>query len=721
VSGSQALLSNTIWNNKIDGFGLVRGTFCAKLFCNANPFQQFRLLLHYLPSASSYTDPSYVAMHNATIATKTTQKHVELDARMTSVTLKMPYIGPYTFFDRKSQLVDWGTFYVSVISPYSSGVSGLASVDVGLYIWFEEFELAAPLCPQSSIKGRRPKNRNVVKLSGEADTKPGPVSTTLRAVSGFARGVADVPMLGTFAKEVSWAADIAAGIASYFGWSRPLLTTAPGVMTRQMNRYSANSDGIDSSYPLALSYSNKLAVTDCCTVVEEDEMSFAYLKTIPSLVEQSPWFSSNATGTSLYNKLISPVSIRQVSTKTVGSKVTTYGTGPPINYLSQHFGMWRGSIKLRISLVKTEFHTGRLQITWTPYSNVGSLVVPTLGTSLASLREIVDISCTNEIELTLPYYNSSNYLPTDVPSGRLDIFVLNDLRQPETCADNINLLFYYSGGPDFEFQAPITTGNITFSPQVGGCEPIVDEVVGGDPSHSLSTMYSSLSVGEHFTSVKQLISRFSVVNSAGSLFGTPPAGQPVFFFWPWVTGVFSMVPGTGAIGAPFVGGDIYSYISPLYAYYRGSMHVALVPSSAASGQPVVIEAFVDLLNARTSGNVSGSAQVQGIGTTGSSSWFLGPAGVSNMGGCGNVVSDHGSNLFCHVPYYGLCHASLCTTTSTPGVINPRPNDTTQAQGVLKFYYASNTNATSLSVLRAAGDDFQFCNFVSTVPYLITYV
>jgi len=74
--------------------------------------------------------------------------------------------------------------------------------------------------------------------------------------------------------------------------------------------------------------------------------------------------------------------------------------------------------------------------------------------SAYALRAIVDIRTEDEITFELPYLIQSDYIKNDVASGRIDILVLNDLRGPESVAQNIDVQVFYRAGDDFEYAVP---------------------------------------------------------------------------------------------------------------------------------------------------------------------------------------------------------------------------------------------------------------------------
>ena len=262
------------------------------------------------------------------------------------------------------------------------------------------------------------------------------------------------------------------------------------------------------------------------TIRSEDEMSFNFLKSQYGYIDTYQWNTTNIAGDSLYPATLCPAMMKYTDTRVYNAKTAVFGVGPPAYYLSKCFSLWRGAIKVRITFAKTDFHTGRVMITWTP--GTGGFTSPTVSSSTYSMREIVDLSNSSCIELELPYLVADNYLPVATPSGLLSVRVLNPLRAPATCETAIKFVIEVAGGSDFELQVPTSTVSLLpFYPQMESVMTgEVKKVEAGElnASSALSVEKSRYCIGEHFTSLKQLLSRNSVNNNSVVVAGSNHIG-----------------------------------------------------------------------------------------------------------------------------------------------------------------------------------------------------
>ncbi len=707
------LMGNAQWVNKMYGYNLVRGTCCVKLTVNANPFQQGRLLLHFLPSNTNTTK---IAMHNASRATKTTQPGVELDLRMQSVTMKIPYISPSNYFDvgDVTNRYDWGTLYISVLSALRTGASGDTAVTYTAYMWFEDFELIAPIIPQSSAKAYSKKKGKSLISTEQERVSDKPISKALSQFSSATGGLGDaIPVLAPFTGPVSWAVGVASGVASYFGWSKPLLTSTPTIMAQQVFRYGATSDGPSSAFPLALTSDNTLKIMSENSGRGYDEMSFDFLKQVPAIIDSFLFREVDTQDTVLYTKSIFPQNLYEVQTKSSGAVVATYHSGPPLHTLGYMFEYYRGTIVVRLSMVKTMFHSGRLQVVFTPIYRTGLVPAPVSSSQMA-LRTIVDVKECEELEIELPYLLPFDYMYTNQRMGVLEIRVLNVLKVPETASSELDVLVSYRGGADFELQGPIGISNVwgPFTPEADFDYNSLRVSPGVKMGMPISIEHSERCIGEHFTSVKQLISRMASIGyqTSGPTFSVTSTSG--WAYWPWHTSIWSIA--AGVVSSDNYSPGAYDFVAQWYCFFRGSVSVATEITNARAS----------LINYGVTG--TNTVQTQVVLPSGSMQTGVGfnnaRSGLNATGMVGTTFGDNISGLGAvyHVPYQSATHCSLvpCATTVRMGTLGAYDQPTTRA--LITTKYGTGSTASS-NVCRMFGDDFQLSYFMGTVPILISAV
>ncbi len=705
------------WYEKTKGFALLRGTFVIRLELNASPFMSGALLLSWMPQTMlGITSARYTSLIGAYQL-----PHVVVSTRDTTAEIRIPFISPYGYFAQTHALDNdvWGRVSLIVASQLQVGASApITNCDVSVYGYWEDVELAAPIVPQG-------------KTVYESLMPGKKVSQSMRTVSKIAGAFKNVPVVSGIASSVEWAANLAAGVASSLGFSNPVLTVNPALMVPRQHPYSHTADGPVATLPMSTLTNAAIPSVVDHTITDEDEMSLQFLYKVPTYMGELVWDTSNVTGTVLLSREICPRTLCSTTTDATYTPPMVYTHGGPLNYLSHLFSMWRGSIDLHLKFVKTGFHTGRLQIVWTPYDQTPTNA-PTVANSMYALRHIVDIRDQDEYTVNLPYLLRPQYLVTEpevagehLPSGTLTISVLNELRAPETCASQIRLLEFYTGGADFEFQAPST-----FDAEPLRLQSAVHYFEDNVPERSLDPAVRCAS--ESITSLKQLTSKASKCTLQAPT--TATSGRGVVIIDPYHVGVAYA---NGPTATPNVlrgNQDMFSVVGTMYAYMSGSVDLYIEGGSPAGTYAVMPGILRKLLNQFpstitgffTSFTFAATDRVPLLQTAQYMS-MSSAAAFTNLGGSPYVntlsASTGGAMMGLHVPYVSPYPASF---------VVPDYTRTTQGGGryPMSFPYPLNSiavaptsaNTTALSstiVRRSTGDDFRFKMFIGCPPLLIS--
>jgi hypothetical protein len=702
------IVGASIWADKIAGFALMRATVVIRVMINANPFQQGRLLLHFLPNANDFTvgnDATYVAMHNANLTTKTQQPNVEIDCRQTSGILSMPYVAPTHYADLVNNQYDWGTYYVSVLSPLTTGATP-TSVECATWIHLEDVELAAPINPQSGMKASSKFKTRAVSRSEPSTVDTMGVSQGMALVQ-HAAPLMQVPRLSTFLANAAWATRLIAGAISVFGYSKTCTDAASLPVSRQYDRYAATSDGNDSAFPLGMLHDRSLTQCFSNSIRDVDEMSLKFLTSVDAYIINNTWVGGSGPWTPLWNFVIAPYNIFSAGFTTHMSTTADWVTGPPIFYLSQGFAFYRGSIVVTIKFIKTEFHSGRLVFVFLPTTDP----TPTFANAASSsycMREVVDIRAGNEVTLTCPYLVPYNYLTNQQCIGTLSCFVLNSLIGPPTVASNIQMLTYVKGGSDFEFMGPYNLNSIgpVFTPQSG--LTLVDENIGGSIVPGVSIVPATECGGEIVSSIKQFLNRYTEIFFKVSI--PVSVGGDAMSIYPWYHGVTQLLTG-GTFSIPNAGGDAYDYLAPMYVSYRGGARLKVVPGTPVAGGAQGTYAATITNRNYGSGNFIVTSALVPVASRSLQDWQA-PGQSTNWAGVA-IMDQNVGMISIDVPYYCQTKTSLSLSSAGDGVVVDASSP--QVRAVLT---SSGSEWASYSLYRAFTDDFQFNYFIGCPPLLI---
>jgi len=506
--------------SKLKGYLGMKADIVIRFQVNANKFQAGRYILAFCPTLghnSVYVQGTKFA-HLTTI---TQLPHVQIDINtQTEAILRIPYVSVFSHLPIVSPSILTGVLGIARIFPYSAivSVAGSNTASYDIYAHFENVELAAPCVPQSGKF--RVKNNTTEEQKSKG---VGPLEGAMMKVAKVSNLIGEkVPSLSALAFPLAWASDLAAGVASVFGWSKPTNLGAANRMQVYNLPYLANCDVIDNSMPISLFSTNQVEVLPGFGGTDIDEHSISYLVSKPAFTRSFSWSTSSPVDQVLYQQPISPESW---GNSFLSNGATVYAL-PPINFLSSFFAYYKGGIRVTFKVVKTEFHSGRIAVTFNPASPLAPATYSGPTTNSYVLREIIDIREGTNFDLIIPYVSVIPYRLVDEVFGSLQVTVVNPLIAPATVSSTIVFLVEVAGAPDFEFAVPnqkLTFTPVTvFNPQSSTFIPkadvdsITSNVIGNSTISSDGNMSARACIGEKIVSILSLLKRYELwVSSAG--------------------------------------------------------------------------------------------------------------------------------------------------------------------------------------------------------------
>lgn len=468
--------------NKLAGVFCMRATTCVTVQVNATRFQQGRYIVFHLPNGGavqgSTADVNHTLMHTFTRMQVTQLPHVGLDlSKDTQVQLKIPYsswMNATPCINASAPAFVNGTPGKFGLYTYASlvAVSGSTNASYTMWVHYEDIELFGNMGPQmGEFKGKRSTSSKGDFLAQE-QAKTGPIEGGAKIVKNIADALAPVPFLSTLAAPISWVSDAVAGVSSFFGWSKPLQLSAVNRVRLEAFTGFPNADVADGATSLSLFAGNRVDVLPGFAATEVDELSIDYIKDIYSYFEFITWNTSTLDGATLLSLPLNPLLFTQFPTDTTNQLISM----TPMAYLASNFRFWRGGFRIRILLVKTEFHSGRLMVCYFPSTNDSGAApaIPTEANNIYVHKNILDIRDANEFEIEIPFVSPTSWLPTgnvgatsisNAPTiGTLSIFVLHPLEAPSTVSPGIIGLIEVKAAADMEFAFPISSNMVPIVP-----------------------------------------------------------------------------------------------------------------------------------------------------------------------------------------------------------------------------------------------------------------
>lgn len=687
------------WASKLQGFRSVTGDIKFRITLSASPQQQGALYIRFLPMSDGTPGFDYIyGGHTYNLKTVSQLPGVTMQTCHKEAILTFPLRCPSGVVALETGGSDivftWGKLDLWVLDVLRTGSSGSSTAQVSIYVSLENVTLGAPTVPQSGgskFKSHVIKRKLVPAEVEQSEYGEGPVSGPLLQMSNAMSSLSFIPSLGQLVKPVSWALNLSSKAATAFGYSKPLSTTHEHPVSAQPHISAYNSDLMETSMVMSTKRDNAIVLLDDIAGHDDDELSidfikikYAYYKTILINASSSGYVDKIKLGPQMYDELHTipgPINPR------------SWYSCTPMGYISRFFTQWRGSINLRVRIIKTMFHSGTISFTYIPANYAPTSLDDTQ--QAYSYTEIVDISAVDEVNLRIPYLYPRYYIPSDTSMGVLILKIINPLKAPDNVSSSISLIYEVAGGPDMEFSIPTTRSNFSpIVPQSGieedGC--LTDTRDYGVEESDSNTKMSQLCVGERIVSLRQLMSTYQPIS-----FETVRGDIPTIFAGtiidPSHYGASSYTATSATTFTCGIVRDYFTAFASCYLFRRGTFKFRFMTSAepgsmAVSYDPSNSDGIYQYYNV-SDNNLS---LVKGTSPKSRLSVF-----PTVHGGC-SVSFPHLSCAPIHVNVPYVCTA---TTDNIPflNALNDRPR-------TVSWKYNGPNASIKGGISRAIGEDFQ---------------
>jgi len=469
----------------------------------------------------------------------------------------------------------YGTQYVIRMFPYSPLEYGTGSANAAWSLWvhFEDIELISAAVPATGLQA----GGDVTKIE-QKSKGAGPIESVALKVSKASKFLTPVPFIGQYATGLGWVADIVGNVAKVFGWSNPTNLEQEHRVIRAVSHYANNVDKLDPQSILALTTTNKIALRPSLKDNAEDQLDIANFAGRFAFISRVDWTIANTEGTELYSRDVTPAGA-VVTTATFSDSYSVY---TPAQWLAKNFRYWRGSMVYKLKIVKTEFHSGRIAVAFTPNSQLTTTTALTYPTSDYTYREIIDIRDMNEYTFAVPFISHTPYKTTgndyqeDNSVGTLKIYVVDPLKCPDVVAGAVRIYVEMAGGPDFEVQQLFLTATTPITDmalQAGACEAVPKSL-----GSSIQTKFQLTSAadcfGERIMNLRSLVKRSHIIQRNREVTFT----QPYLVVFPFMYNALE----TATLSAtliPWQISDLYGALASMFTYSTGSVNIKAYPAT----------------------------------------------------------------------------------------------------------------------------------------------
>lgn len=606
------------WTQRLSGVYGVRFKACYRLQVAATAFHQGLLALSFQYGTNA-VGPD-VFSRSSVSAAATNLPHVRMDlAELTMVELSVPFLYANEFLTVTPGDNYGGTLghvALNTLLPLIS-VVGLNPPSYEMYIWLEDMELfgadnaasttvtlqSGPIQEQASVIEKELRSSRLVSRGLD----------TVSKVSSFV--AKHVPMLASIAGPTAWAADIAAGVARYFGFSRPLIQDPTCTHVRISTVGEGHVDTAYNGLAVGPFQSNTLAFDGVSGATDVDEMALSFITSQFSQICVGNISTSNNHTVVVYATNVGPCNFwfrapatapfcNIVHPRNSASLITQSGNTflpSSLMNIASCFRLWRGDIIFRFTFAKTKFHGGRYMVTFNPKTYfstststasataegpeiVGGLMQP-YGHS-----QIMDLRDGNVFEFLVPYSNESPYVSYMTSIGSVVVSCMDPLQANASVTPVVPFVVEVAGGDNFELAD--YAGNYYVASHLGTIYEQAGELPAATNAlvQAATTSASQHTIGERFTSAKQLIMVPSYNTGTVAASTTVNTYVPPWWYYPGGAQV-NVFPLTIPINVStsFVGcGYAPGYLASMYAFVRGSTDFHVYPAGSSTGSRMLI-------------------------------------------------------------------------------------------------------------------------------------
>lgn len=405
---------------KVSQFRFFKADVRLRILISANPFIAGKLYVTIAPNNWITEEINSIRWKGRRGVTSYPGKEIDLQTA-TATDMLIPWCSIKECLDlTEYDVADWSSCRVDIwclTAPLVASNTPVQTVPIQVFAHFENVELKVPTIYDAVL---------------QINEAPGPITQVATSVSGIAQILE--PHIPKIATPIRWFSNLVSGVASNFGWSRPIdgkiisVTNIPG---RGLNNFSAT----DQSVVLGMSSDNYVENSVANLNSPDDEMSVEYACRRPCLVQTANWTTGDDYGTTLVSQPVGPYAYGDQHSLPSGLNVVDMGVG---DYVIEHFGYFRADSHFRISVVKTKFHVGRLEVVYVP--RAGAVLSNTDDTT-DMYREVFDITDHTDIHFVVPFNATKMMIKTgsgfETEQGRIIVRVVAPLNAPETVTQSV--------------------------------------------------------------------------------------------------------------------------------------------------------------------------------------------------------------------------------------------------------------------------------------------
>lgn len=288
-----------------------------------------------------------------------------------------------------------GTLFLYSINDVGSVSATPTNVYFRIYAWMTDVELGVPTAT----------NLAVTTESGEMDEREvGPVQRFASYAESISSALTVVPIFEPFASASSQIFSGIGSIASYFGWSVPVMLHEPSLVRNRAVFNGSQTIGYSSAKRVTYDPKQEITVDPYATGIDDDQLTIQALCSRRSYLRTFTW--NPGSSTILWKCRVSP---NLATTTQTGITPLNYFQPTAMAFAAQPFYFWRGDITFRFEFVTSNYHRGKVAIVYEPNISQEPLISSDYHTNKQYVR-IVDLQETQVVDFCVEWASPRSWL-----------------------------------------------------------------------------------------------------------------------------------------------------------------------------------------------------------------------------------------------------------------------------------------------------------------------
>jgi hypothetical protein len=585
---------NAVVKKKIANYALMRCKMHISVKVSGGPFHYGSLLMHYHPFTIT-EERDYWSTNSGVPTNKLIQgsqlPHLYIDpTESAGGDMTLPFLYHKNYFDLiEKEYSKAGYLVIQTLNTLHHANAANDPVTVQIYAWAEEVEFGIPTLSEP----------NYVAQSG--------IGSSIKAFVGSFRPNQPVPSQ----VHRTWAGNL------------------------------SGSDVPDSSAKLSVkSDQNVMSACASAGMMDSDGLNIVALGKHESYLTSFTWETGDTPNTHLFSLLCNPM---LGNTTVLADRARSAITLTPSGFASLPFEYWHGTMEIRLQVVASKYHRGRLKIVYDPKT----ISAPSGTADNVAYNAIIDLAETRDITFKvpwgkarhwlrvlnpsvypygfLPFSTSREFIP-DIPelcNGQVGVFVINELTAPNSTVNNdVSVNIYTRMCDDFCVSNPSSTRfqDLVFQPgpAVASTEQSIEPqfVEQADMSNASSQTDAPMSTsppmdlggiknstdhfsviypGENVTSLYDLLRRYNYHTTVGQVATINGNLRVVQNAFPYFRGAPPDAIGRTSSNQPynFCQTTMLNYCAAAFMGYKGSIRWKVVPDTISNNNQALYAGRVE--------------------------------------------------------------------------------------------------------------------------------